>query len=264
MANASTLAAQTALLDGDGWFIHPALIAPALVARLNGHFEAARVPRDAIRAARGLLANNDGTLHHLLGDDPVYLDLTAALQGSDALLRAYFGGNYIINSFGGIINSQSASAYIHNVHRDIRFSSDSKRFMLNLLVMLDDFTLDNGATHLLTGSHHQATPPADADFYAAAERAVGPAGSVAFFDSRLWHAAGANRTPAVRRGISITLTSPFFKPQFDYPRRIGAAAGAALSPFVRQLVGFNARVPATLEEYYVPVDERCYQRGQDD
>lgn len=264
MAIATTLADQRARLDTDGWFIAPGLVDAALVARLVAAMDASRAPRDAIRQQRGLLANNDGTLHHLLGDDPAYTDLAKALEGVDGLLRAYFDGNYIINSYGGIINTQSASAYLHKIHRDIRFSSDSKRFMLNLLIMLDDFTLDNGATHLLTGSQHQQAQPADADFFAKAARAVGPSGAIAFFDSRLWHAAGANHTPKVRRGISITLTSPFFKPQFDYPRRIGAASGIPADPYLRQVIGFNARVPATLEEYYVPVDERCYQRGQDD
>ena len=58
-----------------------------------------------------------------------------------------------------MVNRRDTRAYVHGIHRDIRFSSDSKRFMLNLLVMLDDFTLENGATHLLSGSQHCATSP---------------------------------------------------------------------------------------------------------
>jgi hypothetical protein len=30
------------------------------------------------------------------------------------------------------------------------------------------------------------------------------------------------------------------------------------------MVGFNSRVPASLDEYYVPLADRFYQRGQDD
>ena len=38
---------------------------------------------------------------------------------------------------------------------------------------------------------------------------------------------------------------------------------STLTPFLRQVIGFNARVPASLEEFYVPVEQRFYQRGQD-
>ena len=207
---------------------------------------------------------NDGTLHHLLADATAFIDVLSAFERIDPLIRAFFGGNYILNSYGGVINVRNTHAYVHNVHRDIRFSAADKRFMLNCLVMLDDFTLDNGATYLLSGSHAGGDQPDDATFFARADRAVGTAGSVLCFDSRIWHATGDNLTSRPRRALTLTFTCPFFKPQLDYPRLIGDDAMSGLSPYMRQVIGFNARVPATLEEFYRPVEQRFYKRGQDD
>jgi ectoine hydroxylase-related dioxygenase (phytanoyl-CoA dioxygenase family) len=38
--------------------------------------------------------------------------------------------------------------------------------MVNMLVMLDDFTVENGATYVLTGSHHAPERPQDEFFQA--------------------------------------------------------------------------------------------------
>jgi ectoine hydroxylase-related dioxygenase (phytanoyl-CoA dioxygenase family) len=251
-------------LTDRGWAILPGLIDPGIASRVAGELEPALARRDAIRIANAVEGRNDGTLHHLLADAPVFVDVLAAFERIDPLVRAFFGGNYILNSYGGVVNVRDSKAYVHNVHRDIRFSSVEKRFMLNSLVMIDDFTLDNGATYLLSGSHTAGERPEDADFFAHADRAVGNAGSVLCFDSRIWHATGSNVTPKPRRALTLTFSCPFFKPQLDYPRLVGDRSMRTLSPYLRQVIGFNARVPATLDEFYRPVDQRFYKRGQDD
>ena len=130
--------------------------------------------------------------------------------------------------------------------------------------MLDDFRLDNGATHLLSGSQHLRDKPDEASFVAESARATGTRGSILFFDSRVWHATGVSQVDTPRRALTLTFPSPFFKQQLDYARLIGHPRAAGLSPFLKQMVGFNSRVPASLDEYYVPLAARFYQRGQDD
>lgn len=258
------LEARMVRLDRDGWFVWPDAIDKTLIDAAAGALAASLALREEIRARNGVDGHNDGTVHHLLADHPAYLDVLAALEVAAPLFERFFAGKCILNSYGGVINRRDTRAYVHGIHRDIRFSSDSKRFMLNLLVMLDDFTLDNGATHLLSGSQHLRDKPDEARFAAESARATGTRGSILFFDSRLWHATGQSRVDTPRRALTLTFTSPFFKQQLDYPRLVGTSRGAALSPFLRQMIGFNARVPASLDEYYVPLAERFYQRGQDD
>jgi ectoine hydroxylase-related dioxygenase (phytanoyl-CoA dioxygenase family) len=135
--------------------------------------------------------------------------------------------------------------------------------MVNALVMLDDFTLANGATHILSHSQNLQQQPTDEHFYAQASRATGERGSVLLFDSRMWHATGRNTTDAPRRALTLTFTSPFFKPQLDYARLFGYSNLDRCNAWMRQVLGFNARVPESLDEFYVPVQQRFYQRGQD-
>ncbi len=82
------------------------------------------------------------------------------------------------------------------------------------------------------------------------------------FDSNLWHAAGVNCTDRPRRALTLAFTRPFVKQQLDYPRALGYERGASFSPGLRQLLGYNARVPASLEEWYQPPDRRMYKRDQ--
>lgn len=252
------------LLDKDGWFVWPDAIDAPSLDTLAVELGTALTVRGQIRRRNGVEGGNDGTLHHLLADHSCFMELLTRIEPFDPLLRRYFNGQYILNSYGGVINRRDTLAYVHGIHRDIRFSSDTKRFMLNILVMVDDFTLANGATHLLSGSQHLSDKPAADVFANKAARATGKRGSILFFDSRIWHATGKSEVDTPRRALTLTFTSPFFKQQLDYPRLCGYEQAEALSPFLKQIIGFNSRVPSTLDEYYVPLDDRFYQRGQDD
>ncbi|EOH6076479.1 phytanoyl-CoA dioxygenase family protein [Burkholderia cenocepacia] len=246
-----------------GWTVIPHAFDTALIDSLCSALGPSLALRDEIRQRNGVATDASGTLHHLLADDPCYIALLAAFESFTSLFHTYFGGKFVLNSYGGVINQRDTHAYVKNVHRDIRFGSEDRRFMLNALVMLDDFTLDNGATWLLSRSQAITEQPDDERFYAQASRATGKRSSLLLFDSRVWHAGGHNLTNAPRRALTLTFTSPFFKPQLDYPRLLGYRDLEQYSPWLRQVIGFNARVPESLDEFYVPVERRFYQRGQD-
>jgi ectoine hydroxylase-related dioxygenase (phytanoyl-CoA dioxygenase family) len=99
-------------------------------------------------------------------------------------------------------------------------------------------------------------------FFRDAARAVAPAGSMVMFNSNLWHAAGVNRSDHSRRALTLAFTRPFVKQQLDYPRALGYDRGDSFSPALRQLLGYNARVPTSLDEWYQPLERRLYKRDQ--
>ncbi len=198
-----------------------------------------------------------GTAHHLLGQGPAFQTLLEQAW-LDTELQTLLEGPYILNSFGGVANPPERSAYVHQIHRDQRTFIPDFRLMLNLLVMLDDFLPENGATWLWSGSHRQASAPSPAHFFAQAQQICAQAGSLLLFDSRLWHAAGHNTTSAVRRGLTLTYSRPFLKPQFDY---LGQCRGE-LSDHLKQILGYYSRVPAALAQWYAPPEARFYRPGQ--
>jgi hypothetical protein len=263
VADPVSVAEHEARLAQDGWTVLPRFLESDLLDSLNAALVPSLELRDAIRQRNNVSENSDGTLHHLLTDAPCYMELLASLEPLDELFRAFFGGNFVLNTYGGVVNNADTRSYVQTVHRDIRFSSATKRFMLNALVMLDDFTVENGATHLLSGSHALSERPSDSLFFEQSSRATGKRGSVLLFDSRIWHATGINQTALPRRALTLLFTCPFFKPQLDYPRLVGYSNAKECSPWLQQVIGFNARVPESLEEFYVPVHQRFYQRGQD-
>jgi ectoine hydroxylase-related dioxygenase (phytanoyl-CoA dioxygenase family) len=245
----------------DGWIILEGALDSQLRARICDELTAAyQVNRD-VQLRNGVGEGTDGAVHHLPCQGGAFIELLEKNPCAPFLQR-FFGGAYILNTFGGVLNLPGKLSYVGGVHRDIRSFGGDLRLMGQMLVMLDDFTEANGATYMLTGSHTSPVRPDDAEFFAHAERAVAPAGSIVMFDSNLWHAAGANSTGESRRALTLAFTRPFMKQQLDYPRALGWEAVNAMSPALRQVLGYNARVPSSLDEWYQPPDRRFYKRDQ--
>lgn len=210
----------------------------------------------------GVEAGMEGSAHHVVGGDDSLHDFLSELY-LDAYIQAYFGGEYILNSYGAINNTTYSDAtYKHGLrfHRDVRTYSGDFRLMMNMLVMVDDFTIENGATKLVPGTQRFSARPSDDYMERHAIRVTGAAGSIVLFDSNLWHSAAPNTTCSPRMALTLTFTRPFFKQQMDYPRMLGERFPP--NERVRQVLGYNARVPCSYDEWYQPPEKRMYKPGQ--
>ena len=251
---------ETALRDYGFWLFR-SVISDVLLDCIRKDLMTVYAKRRRTQRRNGVADDTSGACHHALGDGNSMDELIAQCPLHDAI-HAYFDGPYILNSFGGFLNFPSQQSYVRRIHRDVRTHAGAFRLLLNILIPLDDFTDDNGATYFLPGSHKFADKPDDAAFFARSDRLRAHAGDVFMFDSNLWHAAGENHTDKVRRGLTLTFSRPFFKQQLDYPRYLGEKYAKALSPRARQILGYDARTPASISEYYQPPDKRAYKPGQ--
>lgn len=251
------------IMQEKGWYIFNEFVSPELVKAMLADMETAYVKCRSIQIENKIPENNEGTLHHLveLGDSFVeYLQVSEKLN---PYLEAYFEGKYILNSFGGNINRKGTFSYASNIHRDIRSYSGKLPLVLNTLVMLDDFTPENGATFLMTKSHQtHPNAPTEEEFVKVAEQAVGKAGSVLVFNSNIWHRAGVNITDLPRRSVTPMYCKPYIKQQYDYSRALGYETVNAYPNWLKQVLGFHARIPASLSEWYQPVEKRMYKPDQ--
>lgn len=110
--------------------------------------------------------------------------------------------------------------------------------------MLDDFTVDNGATHVVRASHlTQRKPPRGRDRLESEVVLEGPAGSVALWLSQTWHRHGANVTDGVRNGVIIQYGRSWVKPFVDLRTPMTAEQAAVFSPRLRYMLGCNASAP---------------------
>jgi ectoine hydroxylase-related dioxygenase (phytanoyl-CoA dioxygenase family) len=147
-------------------------------------------------------------------------------------------------------------------HRDFPRHMNGYIASINVLLAVDDFTPDNGATLVVPGSHQRATPP-DADYMKAhAVPATCAAGSIVVFDSTLWHCAGANVSGSDRLAINHQFTRSFIKQQIDYVRALGPELVARQPARTQQILGQYTRVVTSLDEYYPPESDRLYRKGQ--
>ena len=245
-----------------GWIIMESFFEQDFIDTMSADLLKAWATCSAIQHKNGVAHDADLTLHHLIGQQDCYLECIDRMEPLVPYLQDYFGGNFILNSFGGAINTKKHTSYAQRIHRDIRSYSGDMPLVLNTLIMLDDFTKDNGATHMMSGSHKAEAKPTDEEFYEQSEQAVGVAGSILIFNSNVWHAGGNNKTEHPRRSVTPMYCKPFIKQQFDYPRALGYDKMDGLLPHTRQIIGYNARVPASLDEWYQPPAKRMYKGDQ--
>lgn len=151
--------------------------------------------------------------------------------------------------------------YSSRIHRERSPRYPDIADFIALIVLLDDFTEENGATWYLQGSHKLKEEPAAETFYARAKRLIAPAGSVFYFDWRLWHAGGINRSSSWRHALAMGITPAYYKQKIDLPRAIPAQYAAELDDFALQKLGFFSVPPTSLDEYYAPPEKRPYRQS---
>lgn len=214
--------------------------------------------------------NNDikteGVALHVMLNDSVFIDFLKHLQSIgfiQELQDNFFESKCILNSFSALDNLPNQPNFSAVVHRDLRFYSGNFPIMINCLVMVDDFTIDNGGTYLLAKSHLEKRKPSDEEFFANTDQATGKRGDILIFNANVWHSSAPNVTQEHRRAIPITISKSFMKQLLDYPRAIGYNKIDEFDYEFQQLLGYHSRVPASLDEWYQPENKRFYKKDQD-
>jgi ectoine hydroxylase-related dioxygenase (phytanoyl-CoA dioxygenase family) len=131
-----------------------------------------------------------------------------------------------------------------------------------VLIALDDYTPENGATYFLPGSQNRLDRPSEEEFLARAERVYPRAGDAVFFNCRTYHMGGTNKTNRPRHAIGMQVVRSFMRQRFDFTRMVTPEVLESLGEVGRRLLGFNVRMPTSMEEYYVPEEQRLYKANQ--
>jgi ectoine hydroxylase-related dioxygenase (phytanoyl-CoA dioxygenase family) len=133
---------------------------------------------------------------------------------------------------------------------------------VGVMTALTDYTEDNGATRFLPGSFERLDPPTAEDFDRDAEMVFPRAGSTVLFNARTWHTGGVNRTAEPRHAVTVNYCRAYMRQSFDFVRMVPPERAPALSPVLRRVLGFDVRMPTSLDEYYVDESERLYKANQ--
>jgi ectoine hydroxylase-related dioxygenase (phytanoyl-CoA dioxygenase family) len=235
------------------------------------------LPRAAALAARSLLqAAIDEDIIKMSGN-PHYVDhwmVHNLMVRGEPFLRLL--ENPVLHAYLAPLLSETCIIYAYTSssmppkgsNSSRRIHTDSPRVIpgywtnAGVMVALDDFTPDNGATYFLPRSQWQFDAPSEAEFEAKAIRLYPKAGDAIFFNARTWHRGGVNETDAPRHCVTMNVCRSYMKQRFDYPRLIPESLIEKLGPLGRRFIGMDTRVPASLDEYYVPPERRLYKAGQ--
>jgi len=150
----------------------------------------------------------------------------------------------------------------HRVHVDCPRVIPGYMTNVGVMFALDTFTPENGATYFLPHSAERVTAPSEEEFLAHAERVFPDAGDAVIFNARTWHMGGINQTDQARHGFAFQACRSFMRHRFDYPKMIPQNILAVLGETGRRFLGFNVRIPTSLDEYYLPADQRLYKPNQ--
>jgi len=219
-----------------------------------------------IGAERLQRAGELGVLRLLCKYDQVFLDLLATPEIL-AVVDATVSPTAILHLQNGFIlppysEGEGPSVFQNRYHVDFPRILNGYVASINVMLAVDEFRADNGATIVLPGSHQQVPPPDLQELEPTAVAIACPAGSMLAFDSTLWHAAGPNTSGADRLAINHQFTRSYIKQQIDYVRALGDERVLAQPPRTQQLLGWYTRVVSSLDQYYQPAEKRLYRSGQ--
>ena len=129
------------------------------------------------------------------------------------------------------------------LHRDDDLWAFPRNFelMTNAMWTLDDFTIRNGATRLVPGSHlwarDRAPQPGDAI------SAEAPAGSVILWLGSLLHAGGANQSDRIRRGVVMSYRLAWLASSEKLLLSTPPELARTLPERLQQLIGYQLHKP---------------------
>jgi ectoine hydroxylase-related dioxygenase (phytanoyl-CoA dioxygenase family) len=149
--------------------------------------------------------------------------------------------NYILRSFGA---RSSNSALPLHIDSFIPYQGN-EIIAIQVAIMLEDSTLENGCTLVVPGSHKTGMyAPQHFDNPLPLEA---KAGDIIVWDSRLWHGTTENKTTGTRWAIVSTFCRYWLKQQFDITRSLPNYIKEQLTSKEKSILGFNSISP--LNEY---------------
>ena len=108
----------------------------------------------------------------------------------------------------------------------------------NTMWALTDFTEDNGATRVVSGTHLADSSPVYGEHYES-EPALMRRGSVLVWHGSLWHGGGSNRTSERRVGVAMNYCAGYIRQQENQQLGVPASMVAKMPARLQELVGYG-------------------------
>jgi ectoine hydroxylase-related dioxygenase (phytanoyl-CoA dioxygenase family) len=242
-----------------GFAVVPGVLDIETVAEMRRELE--RAVAEDLAAWQGKTYPDAWMVHNLMVRSPVFARFL-----ENPVLHAYLtpllGDTCILYAYTSSSMPPAGANSSHRVHVDSPRVIAGYWTNVGVMVALDDYTTENGATRFLPYSFEREEPPSLAEFLEQSEETTPRAGEAVIFNARTWHMGGANRTTSARHAITLNVCRSFMRQRFDYPRLVGEETLSHVGEVGKRFLGFYVRVPTSLDEYYLPEEQRLYRSGQ--
>ena len=187
----------------------------------------------------------------LLLKDRVYHDLALA-PPIEAINARILGEQSILSSLMTMaIEPGAAMQPLHNddIHACRGFPRPFPTIMLTAVWAITEFTEENGATHVVPGSHRSPAPPVK-DLQEAISQAGSSTidtvqltmkpGSVAIWTGSVWHHAGANRTTEnTRIGLTASYNAGWLRGYENYCFTVPGDIARTFPERLQEMIGYG-------------------------
>ena len=190
-----------------------------------------------------------GAVFSAMAENPVVMDVLKRFLGTEFIMGS-IAANRILP--GGPGQEPHIDYPYWDFHKPESFPVHvNASFPMNaqVTIILDRFTKESGATAYVPGSQRELRYPTDADrFYERCEQMIGEPGDAVIFFGAAWHCAMPNNSDDDRIGVLIEYLPKFVKPVEDMLTSLDDAFKQAMSPMMRQLLGFAYPYPQRFDE----------------
>jgi len=221
--------------------------------RLTETFEAAGAPDflpGNTRRTTGLIAKSPTA--RVLATHPLMLKVCDATLGPNC-------SSYQVHATAALVVGPGAT--VQMLHREddafLKFPTPHPNLIAASMWAVTDFTVANGATRLVPGSHLWPRNRRAAESEVAV--AEMPAGSVLFWMGATLHGAGANRTDGWRFGVFLSYSLGWLRQEENQYLSVPPEVARGLPEQLQGLVGYRMHDPAL--GYSTMGDPRALLRG---
>lgn len=207
-----------------------------------------------------------GMVHALMTRGQAFRDLIGRddVQG---IMKGILGDTCIVHAY---VSSSMPPAqvnkgtnYSRSIHVDCPRLIPGYPTNVGLTLALHPFRPETGGMEIIPNSFERADAPSEEEFRAQAVSLELDVGDCVVFNARCWHRGGLNKTPDWRHAVTMNICRAYMRQQFDYPRMLEKLGlDKDLSPALRQFLGYDVRVPTSMEDFLLPTEQRLYKPNQ--
>lgn len=238
MLSPADIDAHVAKIERDGYTIVEGAIEIDLVDRIAAELRSLEAELGVQPASNLFEGLRTVRIYNLLARAKVFEEIPVH-EGVLPIVERVLDRGCLVSSLSSIaIEPGEAPQPIHADDQLIPLPKPHVAIVCNTMWAITEFTLDNGATRLVAGSHRAERSPELGTSYDTVA-AVMPRGSVLVYHGSLWHGGGANVSAERRVGVAMNYCAGWIRQQENQQLGIPPEVARGFSPRLRKLVGYG-------------------------